>query len=126
MRRGILLALALVAATGEWVNAHHYLIASYLLDRTIVLDGTVDQFLYRSPHSFVQIKVADQAGRIEIRTAEWGSGGQLARAGVTQTSLQPGDHVIVTGNPSRNPAERRVRMVRIVRPSDGWKWSETD
>jgi hypothetical protein len=28
----------------------------------------------------------------------------------------------VTGNPGRDPAEHRIRLHRIVRPADGWKW----
>jgi hypothetical protein len=30
--------------------------------------------------------------------------------------------VIVTGNPGRNPADHRMRMLSITRPSDGFKW----
>jgi len=120
----LILALALTAATSGIVDAHHFLVASYQLDKTVAIEGTLDQFLFRNPHSYVQIKVADQAGRIEIRTVEWGSGGQLGRAGVSRDTLRPNDHVIVTGNPSRNPAEHMMRMVSIVRPLDGWKWNE--
>ena len=120
----LFLALALAAATSESADAHHSLVASYRLDMTVVIEGTLAQFLFRNPHSFVQIKVADQAGRIEIRTVEWGSGGQLSRAGVSRDTLKPGDHVIVTGNPSRNPAEHMLRMVSILRPLDGWRWNE--
>ena len=56
---------------------------------------------------------------------EWGAGGQLNRQGVTRETLHPGDHVIVTGNPGRNPADHRLRMKTITRPSDGWKWGGT-
>jgi hypothetical protein len=28
----------------------------------------------------------------------------------------------VVGNPGRNPADHRLRMVNITRPSDGWNW----
>ncbi|MGA7411018.1 MAG: DUF6152 family protein [Bryobacteraceae bacterium] len=124
MKAQLFLALALAIATCEVADAHHSLIASYRLDTTVVIEGTVTQFLFRSPHSFVQIKVADQAGRIEIRTVEWGGGGQLGRAGVSWDTLRPGDHVVITGNPSRYPEERKLRMVSILRPSDGWRWSE--
>ena len=124
MKAKLFLALALTAAAGEYAGAHHFLVASYQLDKTVVIEGTLAEFLFRDPHSFVQIKVADPAGRIETRTVEWSSAGQLARAGLSWNTLKPGDRVIVTGNPARNPAEHMLRMVSIVRPSDGWKWRE--
>ena len=56
---------------------------------------------------------------------EWGAGLQLNRQGVTRETLKPGDHVIITGNPGRNPEDHRLRMRTITRPSDGWKWGGT-
>jgi hypothetical protein len=41
---------------------------------------------------------------------------------VTKDQLRIGDHVIVTGNPARDPSEHRMRIKSITRPSDGWKW----
>jgi hypothetical protein len=41
---------------------------------------------------------------------------------VTRDSLKPGDHVILTGSPGRDPPEHRIRLHKIVRPSDGWRW----
>ena len=120
----LFLALALAVATSGLADAHHSLVASYRLDTTIVIEGTLAQFLFRNPHSFVQVKVADQAGRIEIRTVEWFSGGYLSRAGISLDTLKPGDRVVVTGNPSRNPEERKLRMVSVLRPSDGWRWND--
>ena len=40
-------------------------------------------------------------------------------------ALKPGDPVIVVGNPGRNPADHRMKMVNIIRTSDGWKWGGT-
>jgi thiamine monophosphate kinase len=49
----------------------------------------------------------------------------LGRQGVTRETLKPGDDVVVVGNPGRNPADHRLRMVNITRPADGWKWGGT-
>jgi hypothetical protein len=46
----------------------------------------------------------------------------LTEGHVTRESLKPGDHVVVTGQPGRDPSEHRIRLQGIVRPSDGWKW----
>ena len=124
MKSRLLLALALATATGGPTFAHHFLVASYYLDRTVTLDGRVVSFLFRNPHSFVQVECTDRGRRIETWLAEWSAGSQLGRSGVAKDSLKPGDGVIVTGNPPRNPAEHKVRVVSIVRSSDGWRWSE--
>ena len=48
--------------------------------------------------------------------------GQLGRQGVTRETLKPGDHVVIAGNPGRNPDDHRLRMIRLKRTSDGWTW----
>jgi len=83
------------------------------------------QFLYRNPHSFVHVEGPDDKGEMQTWAIEWGAGGQLGRQGVTRETLKPGDEVIVVGNPGRNPADHRLRMVNITRPSDDWKWGGT-
>jgi hypothetical protein len=42
--------------------------------------------------------------------------------GISGKTLKPGDKVHVMGAPGRNPADHRLEMQNIVRPSDGWKW----
>jgi len=48
--------------------------------------------------------------------------GTLSGNGVTRETLRIGDHVVVLGNPGRNPEEHRLRLLSIERPSDGWTW----
>jgi hypothetical protein len=81
----------------------------------------VVEFLFRNPHSFVLVE--SSAEKITW-AVDWGGGGQLSRQGIDKDTLRPGDHVIVTGNPSRNAADHRLRMQGITRPSDGWKWTQ--
>ena len=77
------------------------------------------QFLYRNPHSFVHVEVKDKTGQTVRWAVEWGAGGQLGRQGVTRETLKPGDHVIIVGNPGRNPEDHRLRMVNIT-PAFRW------
>src|SRR5207247_6075535 len=80
------------------------------------------QFLFRNPHSFVHVEGKDEKGETVRFAIEWGGGGALGRQGVTRETLKPGDHVIIVGNPGRNPDDHRLRMVRLKRTSDGWTW----
>ena len=105
--------------------AHHSFAATYLEDQEQTIEGELVQFLYRNPHSFVHVMAPDDKKEVLRWAIEWGGGGQLGQQGVTRETLKPGDHVVVTGNPGRNPADHRLRMRQIVRPKDGWKWSGT-
>ena len=116
----LLVAGAFMAAIPA--SAHHSFAATYFEDKNITVEGTLVQFMFRNPHSFVHIEAPDDKGNMETWAVEWGGGGQLSREGVTRETLKPGDHVIITGNPGRNESDHRIRMQSITRPKDGWHW----
>lgn len=119
-----LLALAIAATFvyGGVAYAHHSFAATYLVDQQVTVKGKVVQFLYRNPHSFVKVEVMDNNNEAETYSLEWGGGAQLSGDHVTRDTLKPGDFIVVTGNPGRDPAEHRLRVDSITRPADGWKW----
>jgi hypothetical protein len=41
---------------------------------------------------------------------------------MSRDTLKPGDRLIVTGSPSRDPSAYRMHLKRIERPADGWTW----
>jgi Family of unknown function (DUF6152) len=125
-RKMLVLLFAAATVLGIRAYAHHSFAATYFEDKKVTVEGDLVQFLYRNPHSFVHVEGKDPSTGETIRWAvEWGAGGQLGRQGVTRETLKPGDHVVVVGNPGRNPEDHRLRMVNITRPSDGWKWGGT-
>jgi len=117
----LVIAAAAIMSSGR-AFAHHSFAATYFEDKTQKVEGKLVQFLFRNPHSFIQVEAEDETGMVQRYAVEWGAGGQLGRQGVTRDTLKPGDHVIIVGNPGRNPEDHRLRMVNITRPSDGWKW----
>ena len=122
-RKMLFLLMAGVFVFGATAYAHHSFAATYFEDQSVTIEGKLVQFLFRNPHSFVHIEAPDDKGQTQTWAVEWGGGGQLSREGVSRDTLKPGDHVIVSGNPGRNPEDHRIRMRSISRPSDGWKWS---
>ena len=124
------LAFGLIVATlvvsGYRASAHHSFAATYIESAEITIEGDLVQFLYRNPHSFVHVIGYDTSDTTKAQhrySAEWGGGSRLNQEGVTRDTLRPGDHVIITGSPGRNPADHRLRMASIHRPRDGWKWA---
>jgi hypothetical protein len=55
-------------------------------------------------------------------SVEWSGAAALGNQGLSQKTLKAGDHVVVTGRPSRTPGEYRVQMLTLKRPSDGFTW----
>jgi len=127
MKRAIfvlLLAGVLLACTTTY--AHHSFASTYDETKKITVEGKLVQFLFRNPHSFVHVMAPDEDGTMQRWAIEWGGAGQLGGQGVTRETLKPGDKVVITGNPGRNPADHRVRMVTLRRPSDGFGWGTKD
>lgn len=85
-----------------------------------MIEGKVTQFLLRNPHSFLHVAVSGKDGKEEIWNVEWAAAGQLA--GTFVNSLKAGDPVAISGNPARDPADMRLRMVTVKRTSDGASW----
>ncbi len=102
--------------------AHHSFAAIYDDKRSVTVEGTLVQFVLRNPHSFVFVEAKDTEGLTQRFEVEWIAARQANRERVNKDSLKAGDHVVVTGNPGRNPADHRMRMLTITRPEDGWKW----
>jgi hypothetical protein len=105
-------------------RAHHSFAATYHEDQTVKIEGKLVQFLFRNPHSFVHVEAPDENGEMQRWAVEWGGVGQLAGQGITRETLKAGDVVAITGNPGRNPADHRLRMVTLKRPSDGFTWGQ--
>lgn len=96
----MLLVLALAALTGSaW--AHHSA-AMFDFSKTVTVQGTVKEFQYTNPHSWLQVVVLDADGK----SVEWGfeteGPSTLLRAGIKAKTFQPGDKVTVVANPMRD------------------------
>jgi len=122
MTRHLVAPLVVAAlALGAQALAHHSFAATYLEDQSVTIEGQLVQFLLRNPHSFVHVMVKETDGSMVRYVVEWGSPSQLSGK-VSRDTLKPGDHVIISGNPGRNPADHRVRLLNFQRPKDGWSW----
>jgi hypothetical protein len=126
MRRCLwwLFAVAAVGAlTSTSVHAHHPIAAEYFNDRTLEIDGTLVEFEFRNPHSFVFVEAPDDKGQVQRWAVEWLAAIQLNRQGVMVGTLHPGDRLVVTGYPARKTHEHQLRLRTIARPKDGWRWT---
>jgi len=115
-----LIAVLVALSLAGTLFAHHSFSATYNTDQTVTIEGKVAQFLLRNPHSFLHVVAKNKDGKEEIWNVEWAAAGQLA--GTFVDSLKAGDPVVISGNPARDPADMRLRMVTVKRTSDGANW----
>ncbi len=118
----IFLSAALLLSAAAQAFAHHSFAATYDPDKKQKIEGTVKEFIWRNPHSFIKLEVPDEKGVMQIWTTEWAAPTQLAKASMTSTSLRPGDKVVIIGQPGRDPDGHRLRVTSVTRPLDGWHW----
>ena len=122
MKRTLLTMLTATMIAGVSASAHHSFAAHYFEEQTVSVEGELLEFEYKSPHAWVHVMAKDDDGEMQRYGAEWAGPGRLQQRGVKADTLKPGDWVIISGSPGRNPAERRIHLKSIKRPADGWSW----
>ena len=119
MKRILMFVIPMALLLAGTLSAHHSFSATYDTGKTVSVEGKVVQFLLRNPHSFLHIEVKDKEGKVAVYNVEWAAAGQLN--GTIASSIKAGDLVTISGNPGRDPADLRLRMVNIKR-TDGQSW----
>ena len=107
-------ACALALSGSAW--AHHSP-ANYDIGRIIQVSGTVTEYHFSNPHSWVYMTAIGVDGSPEEWSLESGSTGQLVRHGWGVDSLKPGDQISVYIKPLRSGANGG--LLGVVVRSDG-------
>ncbi len=123
MRRTFFIVALVALVRTVPVYGHHSFAAIYFADQTISIEGTIEEFDYVNPHSWIHLLAPDKHGQLQKVSAEWAAPGRLQTQGITRETLKPGQHVIVTGSPSRDGVGFKIQLKKIYRPADGWTWS---
>lgn len=93
-----LLGSALLASGPAF--AHHSF-AMFDRQKEVTLKGTVKEFQWTNPHSFIEIEVPE-TGAVNTYSIEMNSPNNLTRQGWKSTALKPGDKVTLVMNPLRD------------------------
>jgi hypothetical protein len=105
-------AAALLAAPAI---AHHSF-AMFDAQTTVTLDGTVKEFEWVNPHSWLRVMVKDEkTGQQVMWALELSSPSRLVTMGMRSDSVKAGDAVSVTFHPLRNGA-RGGQFIQAVLP----------
>jgi hypothetical protein len=95
---GALWLTVALAAVPMAAGAHHSY-AMFDLSQTVTLQGTIRDFQWTNPHSWIWIDVPDASGVAQQWGIEGMSPNYLARRGWSKHTLSPGDKVSVVIHP---------------------------
>jgi len=93
---GLLLAVQAVVA--------HHSGAGFNSDEVTEITGTIKEFQFTNPHTWIQVMVTDEQGAETEWSVEWGSPNSLARRGVRPSTFPAGAEVTMQINPMANGA----------------------
>ena len=117
-----LIVVTLLTSSGVLTFAHHSASATYIHGKSVKIEGTLKEFVWRNPHSFMKVQAPDEKGEMQIWVIEGAAPAELNEQGLKTNAFRPGDHVIVTGQPGRIAEDHRLLLESVERPSDGFKW----
>ena len=90
-------------AAGGAAWAHHSF-AMFDQEHPMELAGTVQEFKFTSPHTFVLLEVKGSDGSSTVWNLEGASPSALVREGWSSKTLKPGDELKMTVDPLRSGA----------------------
>lgn len=96
-----LFVTALAIPSGRTALAHH---SAAMFDQTksVTIEGTVKQFQWTNPHTWLTVTVQSEKGQIVDWSVEMTSPNLLARAGWRPNTVKPGDKIKVNISPLRD------------------------
>jgi len=111
-RYSAIVVLAALAAGVVPASAHHSA-AMFDHNKKVTLTGSVKEFQYTNPHSWLQVMVQD-GGKSVLWGFEAEGPSTLLRAGIKSTTFMPGDKVTVLANPMKDgrPAGAMIQVTK--------------
>src|SRR3984893_7782107 len=99
---GIMVGAAIAAASGAALAHHSF--AMFDQDHPMELQGTVTEFKFTSPHTFILLEVKGEDGTNTVWNLEGASPSALVREGWASKTLKAGDQLKMTIEPLRSGA----------------------
>jgi hypothetical protein len=109
---------AMMVAAGNAALAHHSF-AVFDIQHPLELQGTVQQFRFTSPHTFIILEVKTPDGTIMIWNLEGASPNIMVRNGWSSQSLKIGDQIKLSIDPLRSGAPGGAWTGQKTNFSDG-------
>ena len=102
MRKAVKYPLILIACLIALPAYAHHSYAMFDNKKVLTLEGTVRDFQWTNPHSWIRLVVTDRSGKPVEIAIEGGSPNQLARQGWKRSALKPGDRAAIAVHPYKD------------------------
>jgi uncharacterized protein DUF6152 len=116
--KALLVGGLMAAAVSGSVLAHHSF-AMFDTENPTDLAGTVKEFKFTSPHTFILLEVKAQDGSPTVWNLEGGSPSALVRDGWSSKTLKPGDELQMNVQPLRSGAPGGAWSTNKIKFKDG-------
>lgn len=106
LARSLCLSAALTLAASGAALAHHGW--SWTTGGNIELTGVIEEAKLGNPHGVLTVAVEDETWTVEV-----GQPWRNERAGLADGDLAPGVEIRAVGQPSSDPAEKKMKVERL-------------
>jgi hypothetical protein len=115
MQRRIVGSFAAVLGALAVEAAAHHSGAMFEDTKEVTVTGTVKEFQYTNPHSWLLVDVKDADGKVTTWGFEAEGPSTLMRAGIRRSDLPPGTEITITGRPMKDgrPAAAWTKATRL-------------
>ncbi|MDP9085050.1 MAG: DUF6152 family protein [Pseudomonadota bacterium] len=116
-----LAATAMLASAAAW---SHHSAAMFDMQKTVVVNGTVKEWQFMSPHSWLQVMAVDAGGKQvqwSFEGAAPAGGGSSPNSQLHKDTFKPGEKITVETHPMKDG--RPAGILGAVTFADGHKWT---
>ena len=85
--------------------------------KTVVVKGTITEWRWTNPHSFLKFDAKDENGNVVHWIGEWNAPSTLINFGITAKSFTVGEEVTVTMDGMAKSGANLGRVTKVVLPT---------
>jgi hypothetical protein len=122
LRLGAIMTATAAALVAAGSAAAHHSTAMFDMNKNVVLEGTIKEFQWTNPHTWIVFEVPNAAGGTDEYGIEGMSPNYLARTGWDKHSLSSGEKVELTIHPLKDGRKGGFN-VSVKKPDGTIMWN---